>query len=77
MWVKGRHIEKRQLKLTLYGCVVVECCVGFASLDEFLMNFMIVPVLYSSFLISVCMFIVSNNCLYEVLLFMSLYGFGM
>ena len=28
--------------LTLYGCVVSLCCVGFAFLDVFAMNFMIV-----------------------------------
>ena len=46
-------------KLTLSGCVVYICCVGFA------MNLMIVPGMFvcSSFLISVCMFIVSKALL--------------
>ena len=46
-------------KLTLFGCVIYICCVGFASLvvvcDELLVC--------SSFLISVCMFIVSKALL--------------
>ena len=44
-------------KLTLFGCVISICCVGFASLD--------VPGMFicSSFLISVCMFIVSKALL--------------
>ena len=48
-------------KLTLSGCVVSICCVGFASLG----NLMIVPGIFvcSSFLISVCMFIVSKALL--------------
>ena len=43
-------------KLTLYWCVVSVCCVDFA------MNFMIVTgmLVCNSFLISVCMFIVSK-----------------
>ena len=46
-------------KLTLSGCVVYICCVGFA------LNLMIVPGIFvcSSFLISVCMFIVSKAML--------------
>ena len=46
-------------KLTLFGCVIAICCVGFA------MNLMIVPGMFvcSSFLISVCMFIVSKALL--------------
>ena len=45
-------------KLTLFGCVISICCVGFASLD-------VVPGMFvcSSFLISVCMFIVSKALL--------------
>ena len=41
------------------------CCVGFASLDVVMMNLMIVPniLVCSSFLISVCMFIVSKALL--------------
>ena len=41
------------------------CCVGFPSLDVGAMNLMIVPVMLvcSSFLISVCMFIVSKTLL--------------
>ena len=47
-------------KLTLSGCVVSICCVGFASLDVIAMNLMIVPGMFvcSSFLNSVCMCIV-------------------
>ena len=55
-----------RFKLTLYGCVVYVCCIDFASLDvQFAINFMIVPVMFicSSFLISVCMFIVSKTTL--------------
>ena len=46
-------------KLTLSGCVVSICCVDFA------MNLMIVPGMFvcSSFLISLCMFIVSQALL--------------
>ena len=50
-------------KLTLFGCVISICCVGFASLDVVCaMNLMIVLGMFgcSSFLISVCMFIVSK-----------------
>ena len=49
-------------KLTLFGCVISICCVGFASLDVVCMNLMIVHGMFvcSSFLISVCMFIVSK-----------------
>ena len=45
-------------KLTLFGCVISIYCVGFASLDVVCD----VPgmFVYSSFLISVCMFIVSK-----------------
>ena len=41
------------------------CCVGFASLDVYAMNLIIVPgiLVCSSFLISVCMFIVSKTLL--------------
>ena len=52
-------------KLTLFGCVVYICCVCFASLDVVCDNLMIVPGMFicSSFLISVCMFIVSKALL--------------
>ena len=52
-------------KLTLFGCVIYICCVGFASLDVVAMNLMIVPGIFvcRSFLISVCMFIVSKALL--------------
>ena len=57
-------MRNASFKLT-YECVVSVCCVGFASLDVFVMNFMIVPrmLVCSSFLISVCMFIVSKALL--------------
>ena len=48
-------------KLTLFGCVISICCVGFASLDE--LNDCAWNVFCSSFLISVCMFIVSKALL--------------
>ena len=44
-------------KLTLFGCVISICCVGFASLDE--LN----DCVWNGFLISVCMFIVSKALL--------------
>ena len=49
-------------KLTLSGCVISICCVGFASLDVVCdeLNGMFVC---SSFLINVCMFIVSKALL--------------
>ena len=49
----------------LYGCVVSVCCVDFAPLDVVCDNFMIVPrmLVGSTFLISVCMFIVSKSLL--------------
>ena len=54
-------------KFTLFGCVISICCVGFASLDVVcdVCDFMIVPGMFvcSSFLISVCMFIVSKALL--------------
>ena len=52
-------------KLTLSGCVVSICCIGFVSLDVVVINLMIVPGMFpcSSFLISVCMFIVSKALL--------------
>ena len=54
-------------KLTLFGCVISICCVGFASLDVVCdpMNLMILSGMFvcSSFLISVCMFIVSKALL--------------
>ena len=48
---------------TLSGCVVSICCVCFASLVA--INLMMVPGMFvcSSFLISVCMFIVSKALL--------------
>ena len=51
-------------KLTLFGCVIYVCCVGFASLDV-VGDLMIVSEMFvcSSFLISVCMFIVSKALL--------------
>ena len=51
-------------KLTLFGCVISICCVGFASLDV-VCDELIVPgmFVYSSFLISVCMFIMSKALL--------------
>ena len=47
------------------GCVVSICCVGFASLDVVCNELMIVPGMFvcSSFLLSVCMFIVSKALL--------------
>ena len=53
-------------KLTLFGCVISICCVGFASLDvvcDELNDCAWNVCLYSSFLISVCMFIVSKALL--------------
>ena len=52
-------------KLTLSGCVVSISCVGFASLDVVCDKLKIVPGMFvcSSFLISVCMFIVSKPLL--------------
>ena len=52
-------------KLTLFGCVISICYVGFASLDVVCDELMIVPGMFgcSSFLISVCMFIVSKALL--------------
>ena len=52
-------------KLTLLGCVISICCVGFASLDVVCDELKIVPGMFvcSSFLISVCMFIVSKALL--------------
>ena len=52
-------------KLTLSGCVVSICCVGFASLTIVAMNIMIVPGMFvcGSFLICVFMFIVSKALL--------------
>ena len=56
---------RASFKLTLFGCVVYICCVGFASLDVVCDNLMIVPGMFicSSFLISVCMFFVSKALL--------------
>ena len=53
-------------KLTLYGCVVAVCCVGFVSLDVFcdeLDDFFCGILVCSNFLISVCMFIVDKTLL--------------
>ena len=53
-------------KLTLFGCVISICCVGFASLDVVCDELNdCVPGMFvcSSFLISVCMFIVSKALL--------------
>ena len=52
-------------KLTFYGCVFYVWCVGFASLDVVCNELMIVPgmLVCSSFLISVCMLIVSKTLL--------------
>ena len=49
-------------ELPLFGCVVSICCVCFASLDVVCDELMIVPGMFvcSSFLITVCMFIVSK-----------------
>ena len=49
-------------KLTLFGCVISICCVGFASLDVVCDELSGIFVC-SSFLISVCMFIVSKALL--------------
>ena len=52
-------------KLTLSGCVDSICCVGFASLDVVCDELNNCPGMFvcSSFLISVCMFIVSKALL--------------
>ena len=52
-------------KLTLFGCVISICCVGFASLDVVCDVLNDCPGMFvcSSFLISVCMFIVSKALL--------------
>ena len=52
-------------KLTLFGCVISICCVGFASLDVVCDELMIMHgiFVYGSFMISVCMFIVSKALL--------------
>ena len=52
-------------KMTLYGCVVSVCCVGFASFDVVCYEIMIVSgmLVCSRSLISVCMFIVSKALL--------------
>ena len=52
-------------KLTLFGSVISIFCLGFASLDVVWMYLLIVPGMFvcSSFLISVCMFIVSKALL--------------
>ena len=52
-------------KLTLFGCVISICCVGFASLDVVCdeLNGVHGMFVCSSFLISVCMFIVSKSLL--------------
>ena len=52
-------------KLTLFGCVISICCVGFASLGVVWDELNVVPGMFvcSSFLISVFMFIVSKALL--------------
>ena len=52
-------------QLTLYRCVVSVCCVGGASLDIVLINFVNVPgiLVCISFLISVCMYNVLKDLL--------------
>ena len=52
-------------KLALFGCVISICCVGFASLDVVCdeLNDCAWKFVCSSFLISVCMFIVSKALL--------------
>ena len=53
-------------KLALFGCVISICCVGFASLDvvcDELNDCGLDCFVCSSFLISVCMFIVSKALL--------------
>ena len=52
-------------KLTLFGCVISICCVGFSSLDVVCdeLNDCSRMFVCSSFLISVCMFIVSKALL--------------
>ena len=60
-----RNLRNASFKLTLDGCVVYACCVGFASVGVVCVNSMIVPgmLVGISFLISVCMFIVSKALL--------------
>ena len=56
-------------KLTLHGCVVSVCCVGFASLDGFCDNFMIVPECWSVAALLWCylMYVVPPLCFVSVL----------
>ena len=63
--MRRRHLEERQFKLTFYGCMDYVCCVSFASLDVVRDELHIVRgmLVCSSFLISVCMFIVSKALL--------------
>ena len=49
------------LKLTLFGCVISICCVGFVSLDVVCDE--LIDCAWNVFLISVCMFIVSKALL--------------
>ena len=65
MWVRRLTLRNVSFILTLYGCVVSVCCVGFASLDVVCDELMIVRgiLVCSSFLIIVCMFIESNYML--------------
>ena len=61
---KDATLRNASFKLTLYGCVVSIGCVGFASLDAICNAFHDStrnPSLHSSFLISVCIFIVSKS----------------
>ena len=55
-------MKNASFKLTLYGCVVSICCVGFASLDAVCDELSDLPgiLVCISFLISVCMFIVAK-----------------
>ena len=52
-------------KLTLFGCAISICCVGFVSLDVVCveLNDCACKFVCSSFLVSVCMFIVSKALL--------------
>ena len=58
-------LRNASFKLTLFGCVISICYVGFASLDVVCdeLNDCAWNVFCSSFLISVCMFIVSTALL--------------
>ena len=62
-------MSNASFKLTLSGCVISICCVGFTSLDVVCneLNDCAWNVVCSSFLISVYMFIVLKLCSYRVL----------